>query len=96
MRPAEFGENLAPGTKVILFSDDKPDRIVTIVERLADKILPKSDGEDSVWVQFLVEDEELRRHLLLNEPEEEEWWLWRHDHQKLDGKSIFAGALIED
>jgi hypothetical protein len=32
----EFGEKLAPGTKVTLFGGDSPDRIVTVLERLID------------------------------------------------------------
>jgi hypothetical protein len=47
-------------------------------------------------VKFLVEDEELRRHLLLNERDEEEWWFWRNDLAVIDSKSISSGALIDD
>jgi hypothetical protein len=46
-------------------------------------------------VNFFVEDEELRRHLLLNERDEEAW-LWRNDLAVIDSKSISSGALIDD
>jgi hypothetical protein len=69
MRPVEFGENLVPGTKVTLLGDERPDRIVTIIERLPNTDLTASvSHQQHAWVQFLVEDEELRRHLLLNDP----------------------------
>jgi hypothetical protein len=32
MRPVEFGEVLEPGTKLTLFSDDKPDRFFTVLD----------------------------------------------------------------
>jgi hypothetical protein len=32
MRPAEFGEALPAGTRLTLFSDDKPDRFFTVIK----------------------------------------------------------------
>jgi hypothetical protein len=32
MRPVAFGEALAAGTRLTLFSDDKPDRFFTIIK----------------------------------------------------------------
>ena len=32
MRPVAFGEALAPGTRLTLFSDDKPDRFFTVIK----------------------------------------------------------------
>jgi hypothetical protein len=32
MRPVEFGEALVSGTRLTLFSDDKPDRFFTVIE----------------------------------------------------------------
>ena len=32
MRPVEFGEALAPGTRLTLFSADKPDRFFNVME----------------------------------------------------------------
>jgi hypothetical protein len=38
MRPVEFGEALAAGTRLILFCDDKPDRLFTVITFLIDAI----------------------------------------------------------
>jgi hypothetical protein len=38
MRPVEFGEGLAAGTRLVLFSDDKPDRFFTVITFLIDAI----------------------------------------------------------
>jgi hypothetical protein len=32
MRPVEFGEALAAGTRLTLFSNDKPDRFFTVIK----------------------------------------------------------------
>ena len=32
MRPVEFGEALSSGTRLTLFSDDKPDRFFTVIK----------------------------------------------------------------
>ncbi len=34
MRPVSFAEDLQPGARLSLFSEDKPDRYLTIVESL--------------------------------------------------------------
>ena len=38
MRPVEFGEALAAGTRLTLFSDDKPYRLVTVITFLIDPV----------------------------------------------------------
>jgi hypothetical protein len=40
MRPVEFGEALAAGTRLTLFSDDKPDRVFTVITFWIDKVSP--------------------------------------------------------
>jgi hypothetical protein len=47
MRPVEFGENLAAGTKLTLFSEDKPDRFFTVLEFTLDADLGTLLGVDS-------------------------------------------------
>jgi len=42
MRPVEFGEALAAGTRLTLFSDDKPDRLFTVIKFWMDEILGAS------------------------------------------------------
>jgi hypothetical protein len=37
MRPVAFGEALPAGTRLTLFSDDKPDRLFTIIKFWMDK-----------------------------------------------------------
>jgi hypothetical protein len=32
MRPVEFGEAIPAGTRIILFSDDKPDRFFRVIK----------------------------------------------------------------
>jgi hypothetical protein len=38
MRPVEFGEALAAGTRLTLFSADKPDRFFTVITFWIDKV----------------------------------------------------------
>jgi hypothetical protein len=38
MRPVAFGEALAPGSRLTLLSDDKPDRFFTVIKFWMDKI----------------------------------------------------------
>jgi hypothetical protein len=96
MRPVEFGENLPAGTKLTLFSEDKPDRFFTVLEFTLDADLGTLLGVDFPVPSYRVHDEEERLHLLINEPDEEEWWLWRPDQKGIDGKAVFDGALVED
>ncbi|HYZ71859.1 MAG TPA: hypothetical protein VE641_02195 [Chthoniobacterales bacterium] len=63
MQPVEFGEALAAGTRLVLFSDDKADRLFTIITFLIDAISGVAlDLETGVpWYQ--VEDGLPRRRL---------------------------------
>jgi hypothetical protein len=45
---------------------------------------------------YRVQDEEGRIQLLVNEPDEEEWWLWHPDQVGVGPKSVFSGALVDD
>ena len=100
MRPVEFGEALAAGTRLILFSDDKPDRLFTVVTFLIDKISGVALDLQSGVPCYQVEDEEGRMHLLLHliieEENEDRWCLWRPDLAGFDSRSIFEGALVDE
>ena len=100
MRPVEFGEALAAGTRLTLFSDDKPDRLFTVIKFWIDQTLDASLALGTGVPSYEVEDEEGRIHLLLHLPIEEEnedrWCLWRPDHTGFDSRSIFEGALVEE
>ena len=97
MRPAEFGEALAPRTRLTLFSGEKPDRF-TVVKCWMDETSGVALALKTGVPTFQVEDEEGRTHLLIHLPTEEEdedrWCLWRSDHAALDSTSVFEGALI--
>jgi hypothetical protein len=96
MRPVEFGEALPPGTRLTLFSHDKPDRFFTVMRFWMDETsgiaLVRGRGVPS----YQVEDAEGKIHLLLHLPIEEEredrWCLWRPDQAGFDNRSIFDGA----
>jgi hypothetical protein len=96
MRPVEFAKNVPPGTRLILFSDDKPDRFFTVLEFKLDPQLGSLAQLGRAIPTYRVQDEEGRIHLLINEPDEEEWWLWRPDQAGIGPKSVFAGALVDD
>ena len=99
MRPVEFGEALAAGTRLVLFSDDKPDRLFTVITFLIDAISGVALDLETGVPCYQVEDEEGRIHLLLQLPIEESehrWCLWRPDHADFDFRSIFEGALVEE
>jgi hypothetical protein len=72
MRPIEFGENVPSGTRLILFSDDKPDRFFTVLEFKLDPQLGSLAGLGCAVPSYRVQDEEGRVQLLINEPDEEE------------------------
>ncbi len=93
MRPVEFGENLLPGTKLTLFSHDKPDRFFTVLEFTLDTELGSRTGFNCAVPSYRVLDEEEREHLLINEPEEEEWWLRHVDQKGIDKRAVFDGHL---
>jgi hypothetical protein len=100
MRPVEFGEALAAGTRLILFSDDKPDRLFTVITFLIDAISGVALDLETGVPCYQVEDEEGRIHLLLHLPIGEEnenrWCIWRPDQAGFDSRSIFDGALVEE
>jgi hypothetical protein len=43
MRPVEFGEAFPPGTRLTLFSYDKPDRFFMVIEFSIDKTLATNE-----------------------------------------------------
>ena len=100
MRAVEFGEALAAGTRLILFSHDKPDRLFTVIAFLIDNVSGVALDLETGVPCYQVEDEEGRIHLLLQLPiveaNESRWCLWRPDQAEFDFRSIFDGALTEE
>src|SRR6266481_2953483 len=99
MRPVAFGEPLPAGTRLTLFSDDKPDRFFTVIKFCMDKTFGVALELKTGVPTYQVEDEEGRTHLLIHLPieaEEHRWCLWRPDHAGFDSRSIFDGALVEE
>jgi hypothetical protein len=100
MRPIAFGEALSAGTRLTLFSDDKPDRFFTVIKSWMDETSGVALALKGGVPTYHVEDEEGRTHLLIHLPIEEEeedrWCLWRPDHAGFDSRSIFEAALIEE
>jgi hypothetical protein len=100
MRPVQFGEALPHGTRLTLFSDDKPDRFFRVIEFWMDETSGTALALQTGVPYYQVEDEEGRMHLMLHLPIEEDdevrWCLWRPDHAGFDSRSIFDGALVEE
>jgi hypothetical protein len=100
MRPVAFGEALPTGTRLTLFSDDKPDRFFTIITFWMDETSGVALILRTGVPTYQVEEEEGRTHLLIHlaieEEGEDRWCLWCPDHASFDSKSIFEGALIEE
>ena len=99
MRSVEFGEALAAGSRLTLFSNDKPDRLFTVIQFRMDEASGVALALQTGVPTYQVEDEEGRTHLLIHLPIEEDgdrWCLWRPDHAGFDSRSIFEGALIEE
>jgi hypothetical protein len=100
MRPVAFGEALSAGTRLTLFSDDKPDRFFIVIKFWMDKTLGASLALTTTVPSYQVEDEEGRIHLLIHRPIEEQhehrWCLWRLDHAGFDSRSIFEAALAKE
>ena len=100
MRPVAFGEALAAGTRLTLFSADKPDLFFTVIKFWLDKTSGVALDLKTGVPTFQVEDEEGRTHLLIHLTIEEEdgdrWFLWRPDHAGFDSRSIFEGPLVEE
>jgi hypothetical protein len=65
MRPVEFGEALAAGTRLTLFSKDKPDRFFTVTKFWINQTLGASLALKTRVPCYQVEDEKGRIHLLL-------------------------------
>ena len=99
MRPVAFGEALIAGTRLTLFSDDKPDRFFTVIKFWMDATSGVALELKTGVPTYQVEDEEGRIHLLIHLPIEEEnedrWRLWRLDHAGFDSRSIFEDALVD-
>jgi hypothetical protein len=99
MRPVQFGEALSPGTRLTLFSHDKPERPFTVIKFWIDAVSGVALDLKTGVPCYQVEDEEGRMHLLLHltleEDNEERWCLWRPDQAGFDSRSIFDAALIE-
>jgi hypothetical protein len=92
MRPVEFQEALPAGTRLTLFSDDKPDRFFTVMKFWMDESF-------GIGVRsYQVEDEEYRIHLLINlliDEENEDRWpgsLGRERHAP-DDISVIPGPV---
>jgi hypothetical protein len=100
MRPVEFGEEVPSGTRLTLFSADKPDRLFTVITSCIDKVSGVALDLDTGVPWYQIEDEEGRIHLLLQlligEENENRWYLWRPDQIDFDSRSIFERALVEE
>jgi hypothetical protein len=100
MRLVEFGEAFATGTRLTLFSGDKPDRLFTVIKFWIDAVSGAALDLEVGVPSYQVEDEEGRIHLLIHlaieEQHEHRWCLWRPDHVGFDSRSIFESALIEE
>jgi hypothetical protein len=100
MRPVAFGEALSAGTRLTLFSGDKPERFFIVIKFWMDATSGVALDLKTGVPTYQVEDEEGRTHLLIHlaieKENEDRWCLWRPDHAGFDSKSIFEGALIEE
>jgi hypothetical protein len=99
MRTVAFGESLPAGTRLTLFSADKPDRFFRVIKFWMDETSGVALALRTGVPSYQVEDEEGRIHLLIHLPIEEDgnrWCLWRPDYAGFDSRSIFEGALIEE
>lgn len=72
MRPVGFDEALPAGTPLILFSDDKPARLFTVINFWIDETLGDSLALQIGLPSYEVEDEEGRIDPLLHPPIGEE------------------------
>ena len=66
MRPVEFGETLAPGTRLTLFSDDKPACFFRVIKFWMDETSGIALALKTGVPSYQVEDEEGRIHLYEN------------------------------
>ena len=72
IRPVAFGEALPAGTRLTLFSDDKPDRFFTVIKFWMDETSGVALALKTGVPTYHVEDEEGRTHLLIHPPIEGE------------------------
>jgi hypothetical protein len=96
MRPVKFGEALAGGTRLTLFSDDKPNRFFTVIKFWLDETSGVALALKTGVPTYQVEDEEGRTHLLIHLPiedDEDRWCLWRPDHAGFDSLNGRTGSL---
>ena len=100
MRPVAFCEALPAGTRLTLFSDDKPNRFFAVIKFWMDKTTGIALDLKTGVPTYQVEDEEGRTHLLIHpaieEQNEHRSCLWRPDHVGFDSRSIFEGARVEE
>ncbi len=93
MRPVAFGETLLAGTRLTLFSDDKPDRFFRVIKFWMDETSGAALALRTGVPTYQVGDEEGRTDLLIHLPigerDEDRWCLWRPDHAGFDSRSIF-------
>jgi hypothetical protein len=66
MRPVAFGEALPAGTRLTLFSDDKPDRFFTVIKFWMHETSGVALALRTGVPSYQVEDEEGRTHLLIH------------------------------
>jgi hypothetical protein len=66
VRPVAFGEALSVGTRLTLFSDDKPDRFFTLIKFWLDATAGVALELKTGVPSYQVEDKEGRTHLLLH------------------------------
>jgi hypothetical protein len=100
MRPIAYGESLPAGTRLTLFSDDKPDRFSIVIKFWMDETSGIALALKTGVPSYQVENEEGRIHLLthlaIEEENERRWCLWRPDHAGFDSRSIFDSALVKE
>jgi hypothetical protein len=100
MRPVAFGEALVAGTRLTLFSDDKPDRFFTVIKFWMDETAGVALALKTAVPTYQVQDEDGRTHLLIHlaieEQNEGRWCLWRPDNAGFDSRSIFEGVLVDE
>jgi hypothetical protein len=95
MRPVALGESLPAGTRLTLFSDDKPQRFFTVIKFWIDENMGASLALKTGVPSYQVEDEEGRTHLLIHllvDLDENRWCLCRPDHAGFDSRSILSCA----
>src|SRR5258708_18175686 len=99
MRPVPLGEALPAGTRLTLFSDDKPDRFFTVIKFWMDATSGVALELKTGVPAYQVEDEDGRTHLLIHLPieaeDEDRWCLWRADHEGCYSSTIFEVELVE-